>query len=215
MASMKNGPQPMEKLLNRIAERWWEHFLGINTRGTTRGDKLGNRSDAIDYSPVPFRAFFRAMEHVPDHLLTGTFLDYGSGKARALVLAARRYPFRRVLGVEMSRELCRQAEHNLKQTGCSKRAEIICCDAATYQPPSDTTVFFFYNPFFGETMKRVAENIHQSLLANPRQAAIVAYTPVNFLAATAGQTWFEEHAVGRVMYAYWRVFVTRMAGCAT
>lgn len=206
MASTANGPQPMERLLNRFAERWWEHLLGINTRGTIKKDALGNRCDAVDYSPVPFRAFFQAMEHVPHQLLTGTFLDYGSGKGRALVLASRRYPFRRVVGVEMNPDLCRRAEHNLKQAG-SKPAEVICCDAATYQPPTDTTVFFFYNPFFGETMKRVADNIHQSLLANPREAAIVAYTPVNFLAATVGQSWFEERAIGRIMHAYWRVFV--------
>jgi SAM-dependent methyltransferase len=199
----------MEKLLNRVEERWWEHLLGIHTRGTIRNERLGNRSDAIDYTPVPFRAFFQAMEHVPSQLLTGTFLDYGSGKGRALVLAARRYPFQRVIGVEMNRDLCLQAKHNLKY-GVSKPVEIACCDAANYQPPSDTTVFFFYNPFFGETMKRVAGNIHQSLLSNPREVAIVAYTPVNFLAATAGQDWFEERAVGKVMYAYWRVFGTRI-----
>ena len=199
--------QPIEKVVNRIAERWWEHLLGIDTRGTIRKDQLLSRSDAIEYSPVPFRAFFQAMEHVPDRLLRGTFLDYGSGKGRALVLAARRYRFRRVVGVEMSPELCRHAEHNLKQA-VSGQTEVLCCDAATYCPPPDTSVFFFYNPFLGETMKKVADIIHQSLLDHPRQAAIVVYRPSNFLAATAGQDWFDEHAAGRIMYAYWRIFVT-------
>lgn len=200
--------QPIEKVVNRIAERWWEYRLGINTRGTIGREQLLTRSDAVEYSPVPFRAFFRAMEHVPDPLLTGTFLDYGSGKGRALVLAARHYRFRRVVGVEMSPELCRHAEHNLKQAG-SRQAEVLCCDAATYQPPSDTTVFFFYNPFLGETMNQVADAIHQSLLDHPRQAAIVVYRPANFLAATNGQDWFDEHASGMIMSAYWHVFVTR------
>jgi predicted RNA methylase len=198
----------IENFLNRISERWWEYRLGINTRGTIPYENLGRRNDGVDYSPVPFRAFFKAMEHVPKDLLTGTFLDYGAGKGRALLLAARGYAFQRVVGVEVSPELCKQAKQNLKQV-TTPQVEVICCDAATYEPQSDTTVFFFYNPFFGEAMKRVAQNIHRSLLTNPRRSAIVIYRPINFVAATAGQDWFVEHASGKLLSAYWRVFVTR------
>jgi methylase of polypeptide subunit release factors len=41
-----------------------------------------------------------------------TFIDLGSGKGRALVLALS-YPFRRVVGVEFALELHRVAEANL------------------------------------------------------------------------------------------------------
>src|ERR1700733_2114744 len=148
-------------LLNRILERCWEWRLGINTRGYTTRDQLGLREDAVDYSPVPFRAFFRAMKHVPPELLTGTFLDYGAGRGRVLALAARYYQFRRVVGVEMSVQLFQEAAHNLKHVAAG-RAEIICTDAATYQPPGDTTVFFLFNPFLGETMKMVVNNLRKS-----------------------------------------------------
>jgi predicted RNA methylase len=207
---MIQSREPIENFLNRISERWWEHRLGINTRGMIPDEKLkGPRNDGVGYAPVPFRAFFRAMEHVPHELLTGTFLDYGAGKGRALVLAARGYRFHRVVGVEINPDLCRQAEHNLEQLAVPQ-AEIICCDAAIYEPPSDTRVFFFFNPFFGEAMKMVVQKIHYSLLENPRRAAIVIYRPSNFMAATAGEDWFVEHASGKIMSAYWRVFVTRV-----
>ncbi len=198
-------------LLNRILERSWEWHLGINTRGYTARDQLGLRNDGLDYSPVPFRAFFRAMKHVPDELLTGTFLDYGAGKGRALVLAARYYKFRRVVGVEMNVQLCREAAHNLKKHVAAGRAEVICTDAATYQPPCDTTVFFLFNPFLGETMKMVVHNLRESLVESPRHAALVVCNARNFIEATAGQDWFTELAAGKMPPSLsWRVFVTRL-----
>ena len=128
-------------LLNRVVDRCWEWRLGIRTRGYIAPDQLGLCNDGLDYSPIPFRAFFRAMKHVPTDLLTGTFLDYGAGMGRALVLAARYYPFRRVVGVEVSAELCERAADNLKHVAAG-HAEVICTDAATHQPPCDTSVFF-------------------------------------------------------------------------
>jgi SAM-dependent methyltransferase len=200
--------QPIPILLNRIVDRCWEWRLGVQTSGIQTPDQCV-RDDANPYIPIPFRTFFRTMKHVPDALLTGTFLDYGAGKGRALVLAARYYNFRQVVGVEISPELCRQAACNLKQT-TGGRAEIICCDAATYQPPPDTKVFFFYNPFFGETMKMVLHNLRNSLLENPRRAAIIVCRARNFLADSAGQDWFVERASGRMLSSLnWYVFVTR------
>ena len=202
----------MAYLANRIVERCWEFRLGINTFEKTAFDQRGLRSDAIEYSPVPFRAFFQSMKHVPNDMLTGTFLDYGAGTGRAVVLAARYYDFRRVVGVEMSAELCRRAVRNV-QYAHAGQAEIVCEDAATYQPPSDTTVFFLFNPFFGETMKTVVSNLRRSLLDNPRGAAIVVCNARNFTAATAGHDWFTEEAAGKVPPSLnWHVFVTRNRG---
>jgi SAM-dependent methyltransferase len=199
----------VSQLLNGIVERCWELRLGINTRGSIAREGLGLRSDAIDYSPAPYSAFFRAMKHVPKELLAGTFLDYGAGKGRILVLAARYYNFRRVVGVEMSQELCRQAANNLGR-GYAGQAEIVCTDAAAYQPPSDTTVIFLFNPFLGETMRMVVQNIRNSLVENPRRLALVVCRPRNFVAATAGQDWFAERAAGKAMRSSltWHVFVT-------
>jgi len=151
------------------------------------------------------------MEPVPKDLLQGTFVDYGAGKGRALVLAARYYSFRQVLGIEISSELCRQATGNLQRVA-AKNATVICCDAANYVPPTDTTLFFMYNPFFGETMMMVLRNIRKSLHENPRVAAIVVCRARNFLAATLGQKWLEELASGTMLVDFnWYVFLTRTA----
>jgi predicted RNA methylase len=203
-----NRLQTIPLLLNRAAERWWEWRLGIHSSGTYRSNHLELRNDGIPYDPIPFRAFFRAMEHVPKELLQGSFVDYGAGKGRALVLAARYYPFRQVLGVEMSSELCTHAEGNLQRAG-AKNATVVCCDAANYVPPTDTTVFFMYNPFFGETMLKVLHNLRKSLHENPRVTAIVVCRARNFLAATAGQNWLKELACGTMLSEFnWHVFLT-------
>ena len=202
----------VSQLLNPITERYWEWRLDIQTQGNPTRGQPGLRDDAIPYCPVPFRAFFRAMKHVPRDLISGTFVDYGAGEGRALVLAARFYRFQRVVGVELSPELCEKARRNLDRA-TALRGEVICCDAASYQPPEDTTVFFLYNPFFGETMDAVVRNLHASLRKNPRRAAIVVCRARNFLAATAGQDWLVERAAGEMLGSFnWRVFMTR-DGC--
>ena len=43
-----------------------------------------------------------------------TFIDIGSGKGRALLLAAD-YPFRRILGLELLPGLYRVAQQNIRQ----------------------------------------------------------------------------------------------------
>jgi SAM-dependent methyltransferase len=200
----------VSQLLNGMWERCWELRLGINTRGSISHDRLALPSDGIDYTPAPYLAFFGAMKCVPNDLLAGTFLDYGAGKGRILVLAARYYNFRRVVGVEISQHLCNLAVRNLERAAAEK-AQIICCDAATYQPPFDTTVFFFFNPFLGETMKVVVQNIRRSLMDNPRRIALVVCGARNFRAATAGQDWLAERSAGKIMFSSqtWHVFLTR------
>jgi hypothetical protein len=66
-----------------------------------------------------------------------------------------------------------------------------------------------YNPFFGETMRKVLHNLRKSLQENPRVTAIVVCRARNFLAATLGQNWLEELACGTMLSEFnWHVFLT-------
>jgi hypothetical protein len=90
-------------------------------------------------------------------------------------------------------------------------AEAVCCDAVLYAPSPDTSVFFLFNPFFGETMRRVVQNIRNSLIENPRNAAIVVCNPGNFTEATSGQDWFVERSTGKMVPPLtWSVFIARI-----
>ena len=64
-------------------------------------------------NPVLFR---RLIAGVPDEARSGTFLDCGAGKGRALILAAC-HSFQNGLGVEISPAFCAEAEQNIGMRG--------------------------------------------------------------------------------------------------
>ena len=71
-----------------------------------------------------------------------TFVDLGSGKGRALFLAAER-PFARVVGIEHRSALHRQAHHNLARLEGRVNApiELILGDAATVPLPDGCLLY--------------------------------------------------------------------------
>jgi SAM-dependent methyltransferase len=108
------------------------------------------------------------------------FIDYGSGKGRALLLAAR-WPFKKVIGIEFSRELVDIARENIrKYRGNDRRCsdiEVIHADALTFELPEMPAVLFFYNPFEAEIMKQVLARIERSLKQHPRLVVVIYLTP--------------------------------------
>jgi SAM-dependent methyltransferase len=112
----------------------------------------------------------------------GTFVDFGSGKGRALMLAAE-YGFNRVLGVEFATELCDIARHNLaafqQRLGRPVDIEIAEIDAANFIISRDQTVFYLYNPFDAVVLEQVLANLRDSLARNPRKVALIYNTPLH------------------------------------
>jgi SAM-dependent methyltransferase len=108
------------------------------------------------------------------------FIDIGSGKGRA-VLAAATYPFRQVIGVELSRELheaaCANLERSRDRLTC-KNVELVCADALEYEIPDDVSVVFLYNPFTGHIFQRVLDKLIASVDRNPRTLRVVYANPV-------------------------------------
>jgi SAM-dependent methyltransferase len=110
------------------------------------------RFGASYLSPSPTR-IRDALGNVPRH---ATLVDLGSGKGRALIIAAR-MGFRRVIGVEFAAELADIARRNLALTG--SRAEVILGDAGEYAFPGGPLGIYLYNPFSGEIMRKVAAQL--------------------------------------------------------
>jgi tRNA1(Val) A37 N6-methylase TrmN6 len=109
-----------------------------------------------------------------------TFIDFGSGKGRALLLAAE-FPFQRIVGVEFSRELVQIAARNIRtyrsETQRCQQIELVCTDAAAYPIPDEPAVLYFYNPFEEQVMVPVIENIRRSLEHRSRDVVVVYATP--------------------------------------
>jgi hypothetical protein len=157
--------------LDRVAEQRYERGFEVRTRGQIRLETLGiYNSDSAEYAPTSYGGFFRAMRHVTEK--TGAFVDYGSGLGRILVAAAT-FPFSRITGIELSAALAERCKRNLG----ARPVKLVCMDAAQYRVRSDVTVFHFFNPFQGETLRAVVTDMARSLSEAPRPAWIVFANP--------------------------------------
>lgn len=87
------------------------------------------------------------------------FVDVGCGKGRALIVASF-YDFPKLIGVEYSGRLCRQARTNLTRCGVEpSRYEIVSTDATTYDFPNGNLFVFLNNPFDALTIRVVLERL--------------------------------------------------------
>jgi len=133
------------------------------------------------------------VRYVPSHLFVlrralrkgevgpgDVFVDFGSGKGRIVYQAARRYPFARVVGVELVPGLTEIARQNIelrRQTLRCRNVELVTADAVTWAIPDDMTVAYFYSPFLGGIFSTVVDNILASIDRAPRRVRIVYATP--------------------------------------
>jgi hypothetical protein len=110
-----------------------------------------------------------------------TFIDFGSGKGRTLLMASD-YPFRRIVGVELLPALHGAAQENLsKYRSESQRCfamESICADATEFPFPIEPTVLFLFNPFPEPGLRRVIANLEQSLREHPRKVYVLYHNPL-------------------------------------
>jgi hypothetical protein len=149
----------------------FDRRYGVNTRGY--GD--------LRYEPTPEDVFHEMMARLPLDPREFAFVDFGSGKGKVLMLAGR-YPFRRVVGVELWEDLHRTALENLarfRESGLSASDPVsVCENAAEFLLPRDPLVLYFFNPFPEDVVSRVLANLRSSLEAAPRRAFVLFYAPV-------------------------------------
>ncbi len=109
------------------------------------------------------------------------FVDFGSGKGRSLLLAGE-FPFRRIVGVEFSEELCQIARENVRRYMVSHPGmaplEIRHADAGQICVEADWTVLYFFNPFDAEVMQLVLRNVEESYRVHPRRIRLLYCHPV-------------------------------------
>lgn len=161
---------------------------------TQRELGLTNR-EANSHNPTPSYCLFRAaMRQYVHPTREDVFLDFGSGTGRAMLMAAT-YPFKKVIGVEYSEELCAIASRVVGRAGRKlpcQDIQLVTQDASVFPIPPDVTVIYFYNPFVGATLAKVCENIRQSLVTFPRKLTIVYLTPAAFDEIVNGCGWLEK-----------------------
>ncbi|MHC4981625.1 MAG: class I SAM-dependent methyltransferase [Planctomycetota bacterium] len=165
-----------------LSELYNDWRLGISTLGYIDRKELGYGSrECHFYAPTAYRDLKKALRLVPIRPGRDVFLDYGSGMGRVIVTAAT-YPFRAVIGVELSEQLNRVARKNLERARrklMCRDVRIVCADAAAYAVPGDVTVVYLYNPFEGRLLTKVLENLRRSLEAAQRRLYLIFKNPVH------------------------------------
>ena len=92
------------------------------------------------------------------------------------------YSFKKIIGIEYSRETLSVAEKNLatfmsKAEPACHDIELINVDAKQYDVPDDTNIVFIYNSFAFDIMNCFLINIEKSLERRNRKIYILYYNP--------------------------------------
>lgn len=151
----------------------------------------------MDLRPVRLSEFGLGHEHRVDHLPSfrntlscilprseigpdDVFIDFGSGMGCVVVMAATRYPFKRVIGVEISTELQDVARRNVERNRKrfrSQHIELVTADVLDFVLPDDVTVVYLYNPFTGPVFDKVVRELERSLERSPREMRVIYLNP--------------------------------------
>jgi SAM-dependent methyltransferase len=173
----------IQSILNVIADWPYDIRYGINTKGLVRLDDLGitsqNKMRNTGFRPTRVRPLKKLLNNL-EFPRNSVFVDLGCGKGKALVIAAE-YGFKRVVGVEFSPVLCREAKEKIsvyiRNQGINVDFEIIESDVCEYEIKDDENIFYLYDPFDDIVMRRVLRNLDISIEKKKRKMWLIYNNP--------------------------------------
>lgn len=169
-------------------EMLFERRFGVKTAGTVPLAELGvDGEDRNHYLPA---GLFRLRRILPPREVTtdDVLLDLGSGMGRVVLQAALHYPFRRVIGIELSDQLHDIAVQNIATNRERLRCQdvsLVHGDVLDYSIPDDVTVVFIYNSFGGAIFQTVVDRMLESVDRAPRRMRIIYGNPAEEAALLA------------------------------
>jgi SAM-dependent methyltransferase len=184
-----HGLRPSVRAANRERERRAREFdrrFGVDTGGLIAQSELDeagpNQIHAVGYGASDPGSFMKALDGLALDFRQFVFIDFGSGKGRAILMAAE-FPFKRIVGIEFSKGLHDIAQANIARSrhgdAPGAAVESLWMDAADYVLPPENLVCYFCNPFDAVMMQRIVAKICDSLAQDPRTAYVVYYNPVH------------------------------------
>jgi Methyltransferase domain len=172
----------------RVAHPFDVHH-GVRTDGLIPGHDLavGHANDRFiaGYAAIPpsrFRGGMkRWLESGPAHAVEDyTFIDFGCGKGRAVLLASETR-FREVVGVELNTGLAKLAQENAevwtKAGNALSPIRIVCGDALELKWPEGPCLVYLYNPFGEQVMRQLVEKLRSRFAERPRDLEVMYQKP--------------------------------------
>jgi SAM-dependent methyltransferase len=163
-------------------DRSFDRRFGTDTGGKVATGDLGisdaeRQEQAILYLPSPAPVTRWMLENVGLDHREYSFVDLGCGKGR-VVLCAAAYPFKRVVGVDISESLVQIARRNVDIFPARARrcddVQVLNADATTLDFPETNILLHLYHPFESEVTAAVLGRLEQSLAQKPRRV-VIAY----------------------------------------
>lgn len=168
---------------NRLVESWYDWRLGISSASYIRMAELGiDDPDYHDYEPTDYRDLWRILDGLSIRPGCDVLLDYGAGMGRMMAAAAL-YPFRKIIGIELTERLSAVARENIRRLRGPVRCrdiELITADACDYAVPSEVTAVYIFHSFSGAVLAKVLERVRQSIEESPRKITLSFCTPPEF-----------------------------------
>lgn len=159
----------------------WDHRVDTTMSNVRLGTRLKGVLAGSQYQAADPGLFAEGMAALPIDFSRYIFIDAGSGKGRALLMASE-YPFRKVLGIEVVPELHAAAESNIALFPRERRKAVIVesrlADALSFEWPCEPTVLFLFNPFPEWVLQQFLERLRISLRESPRKVWVVYHNPV-------------------------------------
>lgn len=167
-----------------VSDFVFDYKYKVDTINTNTLDELDidspNKAYGHYYEGTNAHIFKTMFSHVKLDYSNSCFVDFGSGKGKAMFMAAE-LGFGKIIGVEFSLELvesCRANFEIFKSKFKGKtQFEILHMDATEYEIPADANFLFFSNPFDEPLILKVIENIFKSLEKSPREILVMHLYP--------------------------------------
>jgi hypothetical protein len=170
--------------------------------------EMGVSTDAVERGNTLYRVTWgwliqKAISRLDIDPRLYSFIDYGSGKGKAMLMAAD-LPFRAIIGLEYARRLHDIAVDNCRSYRSPRQKchslEPILVDALEYRPPSGPIVCFMCNPFDETTLRAVFKNWRDRYEGGEREIRILYLNMRNIAESSkvlGEQDWLRSVAINK------------------
>ena len=196
-----------ERRRGRYGDIEYDCDTGVDTTSANLGwrDRLVTVLVGPGYQPCDPALFRETLGLLHADLRGFTFVDIGSGKGRALLMAAE-YPFRRIVGVELLPQLHAIAQRNIanldNESAACRDVVSLCMDALDFEFPPEPLVLFLFNPLPEAALQQVLARLGTSFDARPRSVYAVYHNPVLEHVFSNDTRW--QRVTGTMQYCIYR-----------
>ena len=139
----------------------------------------GDRKKASRYEAVSFYMLEKLLSAFQKVSGLTSIIDLGSGKGRVLIVAPH-FGFTDITGIDFAKELCEQAIANMKEKEKQFpeiKWKVINENVENYDIGNQDSVFFMFNPFTEDVLKRFLEKLDNSCHEFPRSIYFLYASP--------------------------------------